>query len=272
MQALRNLWLLALSTFTEGIRHRALWAIVFLAALLCMVNLVVTTLYSWDLGKVSVEFGLSAVAFTGLLLVFFLGMKILSDDLERNRIHMIMARPVTIWQYLMGKFLGLAIVLLVATIILGLASALSMYYVLWHYAAYVPPNFSWLTYFMALACQWFSLLMVLAMSFLCFSFASQSFVALLLAVSSYLVGQNMELLRRVVLENPYAGALAGQKKLVVALSWLFPNLSLFDKKYVAAYGIAFSGQEFLLLCLYSISYSALLIYLATLLFKRKELA
>ncbi|MBU2539094.1 MAG: ABC transporter permease [Proteobacteria bacterium] len=268
----RNIWFLALATCTEGIRHKALWAIVCLAVLLTMANLGVTTLYSWDLGKVSVEFGLSAVAFTGLLLVFFLGMKILADDLERSRIFMLLSRPVSIWQYLTGKFLGLAMILLLATIILGLSAALSMHYVLWKYPAYVPPNFSWLTYVMALTCQWLSLVVLLAMSVLCFSFASHPFVALLLAVSSYLVGQNMELLRRVVVENPKAGVLTGQENLVVALSWIFPNLSLFDKKYAAAYGMAFIGQEFMLLCLYSISYSALLIYLSTLLFKRKELA
>jgi ABC-type transport system involved in multi-copper enzyme maturation permease subunit len=268
----RNIWFLALATCTEGIRHRALWAIVCLAALLTMANLGVTTLYSWDLGKVSVEFGLSAVAFTGLLLVFFLGMKILADDLERSRIFMLLSRPVSIWQYLTGKFLGLAMILLLATIILGLSAALSMHYVLWKYPSYVPPNFSWLTYVMALACQWLSLVVVLAVSVLCFSFASQPFIALLLAVSTYLVGQNMKLLRRVVLESPHAGALTDQENLVLALSWIFPNLSLFDKKYAAAYGMAFNGQEFILLCLYGISYSALLIYLATLLFKRKELA
>jgi ABC-type transport system involved in multi-copper enzyme maturation permease subunit len=199
-------------------------------------------------------------------------MKILADDLERSRIFMLLSRPVSIWQYLTGKFLGLAMILLLATIILGLSAALSMRYVFWLYAAFVPPNFSWLTYLMALTCQWLSLVVVLAVSVLCFSFASHSFVALLLAVSSYLVGQNMELLRRVVVENAYAGALTGQENLVIALSWVFPNLSLFDKKYAAAYGMAFSGQEFMLICLYGVSYSALLIYLATLLFKRKELA
>lgn len=272
MQALRNIWFLALATCTEGIRHRALWAIVCLAGLLIMANLGVTTLYSWDLGKVSVEFGLSAVALTGLLVVFFLGLKILADDLERSRIFMLLSRPVSIWQYLAGKFLGLAMILLLATIILGFSAALSMRYVVWEYAAFVPQNFSWTTYLMALVCQWLSLVVVLAMSVLCFSFASQPFVALLLTVSSYLVGQNMELLRRVVTESPYAGALTGQVNLVIALSWIFPNLSLFDKKYTAAYGMAFSGQEFGLLLLYGISYSALLIYLATLLFRRKELA
>ncbi len=272
MQALRNIWFLALATCTEGISHRALWAIVCLAALLTMANLGITTLYSWDLGKVSVEFGLSAVGLTGLLLVFFLGIKILADDLERSRIFMLLSRPVSIWQYLTGKFLGLTFILGFSTIILGLAAALSMRYVLWHYAAYVPPNFSWVSYVMALACQWLSLVVVMAVSVLCFSFASQPFVALLLAVSAYLVGQNMELLRRVVVENTQAGVLTGQENMVIALSWIFPNLSLFDKKYAAAYGMAFSGQEFILLCLYGVSYSALLIYLATLLFKRKELA
>lgn len=272
MQTLRNIWFLALATYTESLRHRALWAIVCLAALLTMANLGVTNLFNWDLGKVSVEFGLSAVAFTGLLLVFFLGMKILADDLERSRIFMLLSRPVSIGQYLAGKFLGVALVLGLSTIILGVSAAMSMRYVLWLYPTFVPPNFSWLTYVMALACQWLSLVVVLAVSVLCFSFASQPFVALLLAVSSYLVGQNMELLRRVVTENTKAGVLTGQENLVIALSWIFPNLSLFDKKYAAAYGMVFSGQEFALLCLYSISYSALLIYLATLLFKRKELA
>ena len=94
MRALPNLHHLALATFTEGIRHRALWAIVCLAVLLTMANIFVAQLFSWDLGKVSVEFGLSAVALTGLLLVFFLGLKILADDLERHRISLIMSRPV----------------------------------------------------------------------------------------------------------------------------------------------------------------------------------
>lgn len=271
-QALSNLWHLATSTFIEGIRHKALWAIVCLAVILTMANIFVAELFTWDLGKVSVEFGLSAVAFTGLLLVFFLGMKILADDLERNRIYLLMCRPVAGWQYLAGKFFGLAFILGLSTIIMGLAAALSMQYVLWQYPAFVPPGFSWLTCVMALACQWLALLVMLAASFLSFSFASHPFVALLLAVSTYLVGQNMELLRRVVLENAHAGILTGQEKIVIALSWIFPNLSLFDKKYVAAYGLAFSSQEFLLLALYCLSYSILLLFISTLFFNRRELA
>lgn len=85
-QWLRNVYYLAHSTFLEAIRNRILWVIVAFAFILCAFNIVFTTLFSWDLGKVSIEFGLSAISFTGLLLVFFLGIKILSDDLERKRV------------------------------------------------------------------------------------------------------------------------------------------------------------------------------------------
>ena len=272
MRALPNLHHLALATFTEGIRHRALWAIVCLAVLLIMANIFVAQLFTWDLGKVSVEFGLSAVALTGLLLVFFLGLKILADDLERHRISLIMSRPVAGWQYIVGKFLGLGMILLAAALILGLGAVLSMHYVLWQFPAYVPPQFSWTTYTMALASQWLGLVMMLAVSVFCFSFASQPFVALLLTVAVYFIGQNMELLRQVVVENTHAGILTGKEQVVVALSWIFPNLSLFDRKAAAAYGLAFGAQEFGLLLLYCLSYSALLLFLATRFFNRKELA
>ena len=95
MHALSNIMAIALATCVEGIRHKVLWAIVFLAALLSLANIWVTELFSWDLGKVSVEFGLSTASFTGLLLVFFLGNKMLTDDLERGRIFMTLSRPDT---------------------------------------------------------------------------------------------------------------------------------------------------------------------------------
>lgn len=271
MRALANITVIALATCVEGIRHRVLWAIVFLAALLSLANIWVTELFTWDLGKVSVEFGLSTVSFTGLLLVFFLGNKMLADDLERGRIFMTLSRPVQIWQYLCGKFAGLALVISVATLILGAAATFSLRYVLWRYAQFVPPDFTWSNYYLALLCQWMGLVMVAALMVLCFSFASSGFVALLLSVCTYLLGQSMDLLRRVVLENPYAGILSNEERTVVALSWIFPNLSLFDKKYEAAYGVAIAASDVLWLALYCFSYSLLLVYIGAWFFRRREL-
>ncbi len=271
MHDVHKIWVIAWATCIEGIRHKILWAIVCLAILLSLANIWVTELFSWDLGKVSVEFGLSTVSFTGLLLVFFLGNKMLADDLERSRIFMTLSRPVQIWQYLCGKFVGLVLVLSVTSSILSLAAVISLRYVLWRYAQYVPPDFTWANYYLALGCQWMGLVMVAALMVLCFSFASSGFVALLLSVCGYLAGQNMDLLRRVVLENPYAGVISNEERTVVALSWIFPNLSLFDKKYEAAYGVAIALSDVFWLALYCLSYSLLLVYIGAWLFRRREL-
>ena len=272
ISSLRNIRVLAGATFTEVIRQRALWGILGLACIMTMSNLIFTTMFSWDLGKVSIEFGLSAVSFTGLLLIFFLGLKIMADDLERSRIYMILSRPVTIGEYIFGKYCGLAMILLVATVILGISAAISMHYVLWKYPGYVPPGFSWKIYIMALACQWISLLIIQALCFFWFSFASHSFIALILAALSYIVGQNMENLRYVIEKNPQAGFLSGREGLIKIIPWIVPNLSLFDKKHVAAYGLAFSFNNFFIISCYGISYTLLLIIFSIFLYQRKELA
>ncbi len=269
---MRNVKILGFATFIEGGRHKALWTIVAFSVLLTLGNIVFTTMFSWDLGKVAIEFGLSAISFSGLLLIFFLGLKIMADDLERGRIYMILSRPVSISEYMVGKFLGLALILLFATVILGISAAISMSFVLAEYPGFVPPGFSWQIYLMALTCQWLGLLVVLAICFFWFSFSSHSFVALIFSACSYLLGQNMETLRYVIEKNPQAGFLTGQEWLVRLVSWIFPNLSLFDKKTVAAYGLAFSWFEFSLIVVYGCSYIGLLLFFSVLLFKRKELA
>lgn len=267
-----NAGILALATWKEGIRHKALWSILALAVLLTLANFTITNMFSWDLGKVTIEFGLSAVAFAGLLIVFFLGLKIMADDLERSRIYLFLSRPVTIRQYLFGKFLGLALVLLAATVILGGSAAVSMQMVLTQYPGFVPPGFSWTIYLMALFLQWLSLIMVLALSFFWFSMASNSFVALVFTSLSYIVGQNVDTLRYVIERSSQAGILAGQETLIKVVSWIFPNLSLLDKKHEAAYGLVFPLTDFFLISGYGLAYTFLLLWIAALLFQRKELA
>lgn len=267
-----NVSTLALATWKEGIRHKALWAILAFAVIITLTNFTITSMFSWDLGKVTIEFGLSSVAISGLMIVFFLGLKIMADDLERSRIYLFLSRPVTIGQYLLGKFGGLALILFATTVILGASAAASMQMVIVQYPGFVPSGFSWSIYVMALFFQWLSLVMLLAISFLWFSMASNSFVALVFTFLSYIVGQNVETLRYVVERNSQAGIMAGQEVIIKVVSWIFPNLSFFDKKHEAAYGIDFPVNEFLLISGYGVTYTALLLWIAVLLFQRKELA
>lgn len=271
MHPITNIWLLIRLTLKEGIRHRALRALFVISGVLLGANLMVTELFSRDLGKVSVEFGLSTVAFCGLLLIFFLGMKLLSDDLERHTVYMVLARPVTRGQYVIGKFSGIGLILLIATLILGAGSAVSVKLTLLRYADWVPPDFSWWTFLLALGFQWLSLVVILAMTLFWFSYASQSFVAILLSVSSYLVGQNMELLRGLVKAKMTADETIILNWVLWGISWIFPNLSFFDMKVQAAYGLPVDSGEILWIIAYGLSYAGLLLFLASFRFNRRDL-
>ena len=272
MPSVRNIYFIGRVTWLEGIRHRALGAIFCLAFFLGLANILFTSMFSWDQGRVAINFGLSSAALTGLLLIIFLTLKILNDDLEYDRIFLFLSRPVTIHEYIAGKYLGFALILFSSTIILGLSGACSIKYFLWSSPGSILPNFSWETYLMALLCQWLSSLIILALSFFWTSIASHSFIALMMTVLSYLVGQNIEPLRQILEHNSQEGILTGKITLVKVVSLIFPNLSLFDKKLTAAYGLPFSGQELIILTSYGITYSMLLIYFTGWFYQRKEIA
>lgn len=269
MQGLNNIRYVALLTFKEGIRHRTMAAVFFFALAMAAANIAFTGFFSWDLGKVSVEFGLSATAFCGLALIFFLGSKLISDDLEQHTVYFVLSRPVTRGQYIWGKFLGLCAILLAASIIMGLASAVPAGYVLWRYPGYSSPLFSWGKFFLALGFEWLSLMVVQAVAMFWFCFSSQSFLAILLSASTYFIGQNMEILRRALEKKGGAGPLLNA--ILVAISWIFPNLSFFDLKTAAAYGLPIDAARTAFSVIYALSYMALLLFLSQLRFGRREL-
>jgi ABC-type transport system involved in multi-copper enzyme maturation permease subunit len=268
MRSLVIIGQLSLLTFKDGLRRRTLPALFGLALLFLGANVMVTAFFTWDLGKVAVEFGLATVALTGLLLIFFTATKLLADDLEHHKVYFVMSRPVSPWQYILGKFCGLALLLLLVALILGAASALSVQYAVWRNPGFIPVNFSWGVYLLALAFQWFSLLIMLAVTMFWFNFASQSLLAIALSAGTYLIGQNMNLLRQLVRAEDTP---AMQQGIIIALSWLFPNLSFFDLKATAAYGLSFSGPQLLAVIGYGIAYTGLLLFAAKFFFGRKEL-
>ncbi len=121
-----KIWLLGKITFQEGLRNRILWGIFFFAFLLSIANYVFTQSFGYDLGKVSVDLGISAVSLAGLLIIFFMGINLISRDIEKRTVYMILARPITRSQYILGKFLGLALMVAASVVILGFFSFLAV--------------------------------------------------------------------------------------------------------------------------------------------------
>lgn len=268
---LRNIWAVTIVTYIESLRNRLLFAIMSLSILLSLLNVYVSKLFSWDLGKISVEFGLSVTSLTGLLLLFYQGMKVFVDDLEQHTIYLTMSRPVSYWQFVFGKFGGLALLLLLVVGAFCVTSAFSQIYFLKYYPQYVPPNFSWSTYFLAYQFKWLALLIVLAITIFWFSFAKQPLLAIILSFMSYLVGNGLYLVREYIeTSGPDTSIL--QLNILKTITWIFPNLDFFNLNFIAAYGLQYDTVKLAMVFCYAISMILIFLSLAIFCFKRKELA
>lgn len=265
------LWPIAAVTFKEGVRNRAFYGIALFALLLLCANLLISNMIPRDIGKVAVDMALSAVSFSGLLLVLFVGINLLAKDLDRKTIYMVLSRPISRTQYITGKFLGLCLLITATTLFLGISAALSIFMLKHLYPNYFP-NFSWSLVTIALYLITLMLILLSALSILFASLASTSFVTLALTVIAYVIGNSLRDVKALV-ENP--GSVGIQispltAKTVYVAYYLFPNLSFFDVKVQAAHGLPITASYIFWITCYGLVYTGLAVTLAALVFRKKE--
>lgn len=268
---MKPLFPIAVITFKEGIRNRAIYGISILALLMLVVNFLISQMIMREVGKVAVDIALSTVSFSGLLLVFFVGINLMAKDLDRKTIYMVLARPISRAQYMVGKFLGMVGLIVVSNVVLGAFAAASLFMLNRFYPTYFQ-RFSWPMVVLALAFIVLMLILLSALSFLFASFTSTSFIALVLTIVSYLIGNSINDVKALV-EAPQAVGITTSPvtvKVVQMAYYLFPNLSFFDIKTQAAHGLALSPAYVCWTVIYGLVYTCLVIAIACLVFSRRE--
>jgi len=265
------IWPIALITFKEGIRNRSIYGISLLALLMLLANFIISDMVGQEVGKVAVDIALSAVSFSGLLLVLFVGINLMAKDLDRKTIYMVLAKPVSRSQYLIGKFLGILLLIITCLCILILFAALSLLLI----KSGHPKQFERFSWYLIGLSSLFTVLMLMlvsALSFLFASFTSTSFLTFILTVISYIIGMSLNDVKALI-DAPQAVGITVSPvtvKVVHMAYYLFPNLSFFDIKTQAAHGLSVPVPYVLGVVAYSIIYSAIVMTLACLIFRKKE--
>lgn len=265
------IWPLAVITYKEGLRNRAFWGIALFALLLLFANLIVSGMILQDVGKVSVDLGLSAFSFSGLLVVLFIGINLLAKDLDKKTIYAVLSRPISRAAYMWGKFIGMVLLLLVTSSLLGTVALVAIRCVKWMYPNYFL-HFSWSVVFLAMGFIVVKLVILTAASFFFAALASTSFITLILTCITYLIGQSLGAAKALV-ENPGKSGVEISPILTGVVNtayYLFPNLSFFDLGIQAAHGIEVPLSTVIWTIAYGLCYSVLLVTVAALLFQRRE--
>jgi len=266
-----TLWPIALITFKEGIRNRALYGITLLALLLLIANFLISGLFMQEIGKVAVDIALSAVSLSGLLLVLFVGINLMEKDLDKKTIYMVLSRPISRSQYIVGKFLGMALLIIITMVFLSMCAMLSIQLIKMAYPTYFQ-RFSWPMVLLALSFSTLTMILLSALAFLFASFTSTSFITLVLTVIAYIIGQSLSDVKALV-EAPQVVGIqvsAITVKLVQIAYYLFPNLSIFDIKTHAAHALPLSLSYIFWTVIYGLVYTALAVTGAAVIFRRRE--
>ena len=257
---MRRAGVVALNTFREAVRDRVLYNLVFFALLMIVSAIFVGEISIGVEEMVIKSLGLSAISVIGLLIAVFIGVGLVSKEMDKRTLYALLAKPVRRWEFLLGKFGGLVLTLAVNT----LAMAVGLFAALWYVKQHLESFDAVLLvaiYFILL-----KLMLVVALALL-FSCYTTPLLAILFTAGLYVSGL-------FVLEMRTYHSERMSQALQMVLRWLsyvLPNFENFDVMASAAHGRSIPGALILQNTAYAALYCAILLAAASVIFSRRNL-
>lgn len=211
----------AANTFRETVRERVLYNLVLFAILMT-----VSGKFMWQLSirqehKIIKDLGLTSMDLFGTLIAVFVGVGLVSKEIERRSLYPLLAKPLSRAELFLGKFAGLSFTLAVNVAVM----ALGMYATLLATSARADPALLKAVYGIMLG-----LLLVVAIAML-FSSITSAAMATLWTIALVIAGRFSDVIRNMRDVAPGAPGW-----LTTALYWSVPNFRNFDLKDRVTYG------------------------------------
>ena len=111
---------IALNTFKETVRDRILYAIVVFALVATLAGLVFGSLSVDQDIRVLEDLGLFTITVFGGIISVFVGTNLVFKEIDRRTIFLIVTKPIEKWEFIAGKYLGLALCIMVTNFAMGL--------------------------------------------------------------------------------------------------------------------------------------------------------
>src|SRR5256714_5559196 len=111
---------IATNTFREAVRDRVLYNLIAFALLMSAAAVLVGQISIQIEKLVVINLGLTAVSLFGIVIAIFIGIGLVSKEIDKRTLYTVLSRPVRRWEVIVGKFLGLPGKPLVNTGLIGL--------------------------------------------------------------------------------------------------------------------------------------------------------
>ena len=260
---------IAVHVFRESVRDKVLYSVVLFSVLLISASYLVGVLSAGQEVKIIKDLGLGATTLFGLFIAVFIGIGLVSKEVERRSIYTILSKPVRRHEVVLGKYCGvvltlavnLAIMVAAVYVVLGYLSLTESEEVRrgWEAPATDP---ALLKAFLLIFVQ---LMLVTAIALFFSTFAS-SIVSAALTCGLYVIGHFNADLRTLhdVVDTPVVGSVA------MGLSYVLPDLAGFAVSADVVHAQPVTGGYIFLTVGYGLAYIAALLVGAMAVFSRRD--
>jgi len=250
---------IARNAFREAVRDRVLYNLVIFVLLLIGGAIFIGELSGGQERKIIVDLGLSAMLLFGVFIAIFVGVGLVYKEIERRTIYAIFAKPVGRGEFIVGKYLGLCLTLLVNVVIMGAGLSAALFYISGGWDPLV------LRIWPAVLLIYVELMILTGVALVFSSFSSPALSALL-TLLVFIIGHfsaDLKSLADSVGSTPAS-------LLFLSLYYLLPNLANLSQITPAAHGQIPAAAQVVPVLVYSSLYIVVILAAATLIFKQRN--
>lgn len=255
--SIQTIFSIARNTFREAVRDRVLYNLVVFVLLITASAVFLGELTAGQEARTIVNLGLGAMLVFGAFIAIFVGVSLVSKEIEKRTVYAVFSKPVGRGAFIAGKYLGLCLTLLVNVLIMGAGVSLALLYVGGGALAF--------SIWGAIFLIFLELAILTAIAILFSSFSSPALSALL-TFFIFLIGHFSASLRDFAVNLNSAAA----KTFFEFLYYFLPNLSFFSFIAHAANEQVPSVSLLAGASLYAVVYTCILLAAAVLIFSRRN--
>src|SRR5258708_38616 len=256
----RRVFAIARNAFREAVRDRVLYNLVVFVLLLIAAAIFLGEISAGQEAKIIVDLGLSAILLFGVFIAIFVGVGLVYKEIERRTLYAILSKPIGRGEFLLGKYLGLCLTLLVNVAIMGAGLSLALVYVKRGWDPLVARIWP------AILLLYVELIILTGVAMLFSSFSSPA-VSALLTFFVFVIGHFSADLKTLSQSTPSMPT----RWLFAGLYYLLPNLSNYNAIDAAAHGLSPELIFLITTTVYGMIYGGVLLATTTLVFRRRNL-
>ena len=252
---MRKVFVIAKTTLQEMLRERLFIVVVFIAVILLGLSILLGALSFSEQQRILANLGFTAIEVASVGIALFSGAFLISKEIEKQTLLLVLARPITRDQFLMGKVCGIIslntmLILVLGGILFGLLGG-----------AVSAVNFATI-----LASLWFESMIALSLVIF-FSVVVRPVLALLMSFGILMVGEWIPDLQFFAEKSKDAVFINSVK----VVNWIAPNLYRFNWKsyYFLEKGV--DGQDIVWMTAHSFGWILIVFVFACIIFRRKDI-